>query len=138
MTDVLGEARSAGGRVLGIGLDLVDVPDFRVLLERRGARLRSRLFSEAELNRADARRDPPRCLAAHFAVKEAAFKALGTGWTGEIRWTDVELVPDSGGKDGLAFGGEFSRRLREKGVSGANVSISTTRREACALVVLVG
>ena len=138
MTDVLGDARSAGGRVLGIGLDLVDVPGFRVLLERRGGRLRSRLFSEAELDWADARRDPPRCLAAHFAVKEAAFKALGTGWSGGIRWTDVELVSSSGGKDGLAFGGEFSRHLREKGVSGASVSISTTRREACALVVLVG
>ena len=123
--------------ITGLGVDIVEIDRMRAALERH-PRMKERLFSAEERAYCDKRSRPEVHYALRFAAKEAVLKALGTGWSGGIRWTDVELVSSSGGKDGLAFGGEFSRQLREKGVSGASVSISTTRREACALVVLVG
>ena len=62
----------------GIGFDLIEIERLERAIERR-PRLAERIFSEAEIEFAEARRRPGRHLAARFAAKEAAQKALGLG-----------------------------------------------------------
>lgn len=83
--------------VIGIGIDLVRISRFEQAAARYGARLLDRLFTAAEQARLRSYRSPGRHLAARFAAKEAAFKALRTGWGQGVMWQDVEVV--GGGRE---------------------------------------
>lgn len=83
--------------VIGIGIDLVQVSRFEQAACRYGARLLDRLFTAGEQARVRSYRSPWRHLAARFAAKEAAFKALRTGWGQGVAWQDVEIV--GGGRE---------------------------------------
>jgi holo-[acyl-carrier protein] synthase len=82
--------------VVGLGIDLVEWARVAKALERWGDRFVAKLMDPEE-----AERLPPegesRVLALALAVagKEAASKALGTGWSQGVRWRDVvvELGP---------------------------------------------
>ena len=78
--------------VIGIGIDLVRISRFERAAARYGARLLDRLFTATEQARVRRYRSPARHLAARFAAKEAAFKALRTGWGQGVAWRDVEIV----------------------------------------------
>ncbi|MGB6426281.1 MAG: 4'-phosphopantetheinyl transferase superfamily protein, partial [Solirubrobacterales bacterium] len=73
------------------GVDLIEIERLERALERR-PRLAERLFSEGELIYANARGRPARHLAARFAAKEAAFKAIGTGLSGGVGWKQAEVI----------------------------------------------
>lgn len=122
--------------ITGIGVDLVEIDRIRGLLERYGDRIRGRLFTERELDECTGRADRNDCLAARFAAKEAAFKALGTGKAAGFRWHDVEVIRPAGGAPELSFHGLAGERARELGVSRAHVSLSHDGGLACAVVVL--
>jgi holo-[acyl-carrier protein] synthase len=83
--------------VIGIGIDLVQISRFEQTAARYGTRLLDRLFTAAEQARLRCYRSPGRHLAARFAAKEAAFKALRTGWGQGVAWQDVEIV--GGGRE---------------------------------------
>lgn len=74
-------------------------------------------------------------MAGRFAAKEAILKVLGTGWRGEIAWTDMEIVNDGAGKPVLTLSGECGRIARELGIVKWHVSISHTRVHACASAI---
>jgi len=74
-----------------VGLDLVSIARVRRVLEDQGERWRQRVFTETEWRGAHDEADPAAALALCFAAKEAAFKALGTGWGEGVGWRDVEL-----------------------------------------------
>ncbi len=83
--------------MIGIGIDLVQISRFEQAAARYGARLLDRLFTGAEQARLRSYRSPGRHFAARFAAKEAAFKALRTGWGQGVAWQDVEIV--GGGRE---------------------------------------
>ena len=72
------EPACRSGHPAGIGIDLLEIGRLERALERR-PRLAERLFTDGELAHARSRRRPGRHLAARFAAKEAAVKALGGG-----------------------------------------------------------
>jgi holo-[acyl-carrier protein] synthase len=74
--------------------------------------------------------------AARFAAKEAAFKALGTGWAEGVRWLDVEITHQPSGKPELALTGRAEELARQLGVTRAAVSISHSDRYVVAQVIL--
>lgn len=78
------------GRVVGVGIDAVDIARFRQVLDRRRS-LVDRLFTESEQAYAARAADPVPRLATRFAAKEATMKALGVG-IGAFRFTDVDVV----------------------------------------------
>jgi holo-[acyl-carrier protein] synthase len=121
---------------VGIGIDAVEVPRFRRVLERRPG-LRERLFTEGELAYAARFSDPAPRLAARFAVKEAVMKSLGVG-LGAFRFHDVEVVRQRGGAPRLSVAGRASELAERLDVSGWRVSITHTDLMAEAVVLALG
>lgn len=78
-------------------------------------------------------RNPHKYIAGRFAAKEAAMKALGTGWGNGIAWKDIEVVSDSKGNLLLHFyGSALAAMLNKK----SHLSITYTPELAAALVVI--
>lgn len=123
--------------IVGLGIDLVDIARIRSTLERHGARARTRLFTAGELAYADRRQDPARHLAARFAAKEAAYKALaGSPSARGISWQDIEVVSDLDGRPTLRLHGLAAARARELDVVSAWLTITHAEGMAAATVVL--
>jgi holo-[acyl-carrier protein] synthase len=110
------------------GIDLIEIERLERALQRR-PRLAGRLFTAAELAYARARRRPGRHLAARFAAKEAAIKALGGG----VRPDEIEVVR-SDGAPALRLHGAAAERARGLGVA-LGVSLTHSRETAAAVVV---
>lgn len=121
------------GRVLGLGLDLVDIDRFRSVLARRPA-LAERLFTAGERALATPMADPAPTLAGRFAVKEAVMKALGVG-IGAVNWTDISTSRQPGGAPTLAVGGRAAALASGMGVEGWRLSITHTDSVAAAVVL---
>lgn len=109
--------------VTGIGVDIVEVDRIRRAFRRHGERFLRRVFSEEEWSRCRDRRDPAPCLAACFAAKEAASKALGTGMV-DLSWKDLVLIPGPRGEPELELRGGALARAAEMGVARILVSVS--------------
>jgi holo-[acyl-carrier protein] synthase len=103
--------------VVGLGVDLVEIDRIARALGRWGERLVARLM-DAEEAAALPASGAERALAVAFAVagKEAASKALGTGWSHGVRWRDVivELVPEAA----VRLRGRAAAVARARGSSG--------------------
>ncbi len=122
--------------ILGIGIDLVEMVEFKAILKRRGTGFLSRAFTAGEIRYCRARKDPAQHFAARLAAKEAAFKALGTGWGKGVDWREVEVVSVWGERPQLELRGEFARRARKAGVDRAHVSLTHSGAYASAVVLL--
>ena len=120
--------------IIAHGIDLVDFPRLEQLIERHGDRFLNRVFTPAEQAYARAKRNSLETYAGRFAAKEAVLKAIGTGLSGGIRWTDVEVVNEPGGKPAVRLGGRITRRIGEKKVL---LTISHTKELAIAQAILL-
>lgn len=116
--------------IAGVGVDAVDVERFGAVLGRRPG-IAERLFTDGE--RRDAAQDPQR-LAARFAAKEAAMKALGVG-LGSVGWHDVEVVRPEGKAPSLRVTAAAGDLARRHGVVRWHVSLTHTATVAVAMVV---
>jgi len=118
--------------MIGIGIDAVDVDRFRASLERTPS-LRTRLFTPAELEYLATRADPVPGLAARFAAREAAMKALDQG-PGAWGFHDVSVVRDGLGPPRLLVVGRAAALAVEFGVTAWSVSLTHTDSVAMAVV----
>ena len=122
--------------IVGVGIDLIDVARLGRSVERFGERFYRRIYHPRELEQP--RGDRVQYLAARFAVKEATFKALGTGWSRGVRWIDVEVQNLTSGQPILLLHGEAAERARAIGADRSHVSITHTAGQAAAVVFLEG
>ena len=74
--------------------------------------------------------------AARFAAKEAALKALQTGWRGGISWQDVEVSARESGAPYLIFTGQVLEVFEKFGATTTHLSMSHTTQHAIAQVIL--
>lgn len=123
--------------IKGLGLDLTELDRIRTLWERFGRRFAEKILTERELAQLPRRNPVPR-LAALFAGKEAAVKALGTGFADGVHFRCVEILHAPGGKPGIAFLGRGLEVCDRLGVTAAHVSLTHSRDTAAATVVLEG
>ena len=119
--------------MLGLGVDVVDIPRFRAVLERRPA-MAERLFAPEELAYAATLTNPAPTLAGRFGAKEAVMKALGVG-LGAVDWTDIAVVRLPGGRPELVVRGRAATLAGGKGVHRWEVSISHTATVASVTVL---
>lgn len=121
--------------IVGLGLDIAEIDRMEAAITRHGTPFIERLFTPDEIAYCERYKNRYERYAARFAVKEAAMKALGTGWSHGIRWRDIEVTREPGGKPGLRLEGvarEFADRL---GVKHISVTITHSGNLALAQVI---
>lgn len=118
-------------------MDATEISRVRAVLSRYGDRFLHRVFTDAEIAYCRRRRDPVPSLAARFAAKEAAMKALGTGRSRGVLWKDIEVVRQRGHAPQLRLTGGALRRFDALHARGALVTLSHARELALAQVLLL-
>lgn len=124
------------GRLIGVGIDLVDIDRFRTSLTRTPS-MRTRMFTEGERIYAEQANDPTERFAARFAAKEAVMKAMGVG-LGAFGFHDVEVLRADGGQPSLRVVAAAELLAVERGIIGWQLSLTHTATSAGAVVVALG
>jgi holo-[acyl-carrier protein] synthase len=122
--------------IIGTGIDIAEVPRIRHSIERFGERFLKRIYTTGEMRYCDSKANRVERYAARFAAKEAAMKALGTGWSHGVRWRDCEVVRMPGGRPSITFHGKAGEIASRLGVKNAALSLSHTAEQAIAQVIL--
>jgi holo-[acyl-carrier protein] synthase len=122
--------------IVGIGIDIAEVPRVQDAIQRFGERFLERVFTPGERRYCDSKANRVERYAARFAAKEAAMKALGTGWNHGVRWRDCEVVRMPGGRPTIHFHGKAAEFAVKLGVKNAALSITHTKEQAIAQVIL--
>lgn len=126
-------------QILGHGIDLVDTPRIERLLGEHEQRFLDRVFTAGEREYCESGgKLRVQRYAARFAAKEAVLKVLGTGWSGGIAWTDVEVCREASGKPTVRLSGEAAAVADRLGVVQWHISLSHLRGHALASVIGVG
>ncbi|HKG60973.1 MAG TPA: holo-ACP synthase [Pyrinomonadaceae bacterium] len=122
--------------IISIGIDIIEVARIREVLLRT-PRFGDRVFTAAERAYCDSRGVvAAQHYAARFAAKEAALKALQTGWRGGISWQDVEISARESGAPYLIFRGEVLAVFEKFRATATHLSMSHTTEHAIAQVIL--
>jgi holo-[acyl-carrier protein] synthase len=122
--------------VRGVGVDVMQVARLVQSLERFGERMERRLFTAGELAYCRTHKDPMPHLAARFAAKEAASKALGTGMSQGVGWTQIEVLQPGGRVPELVFTGAALERFRAVGATRSHLTLTHDGGIAIACVVI--
>ena len=122
--------------IVGSGIDIEEVSRIRGAIERHGRRFIERIFTPGEAAYAEQAANPYERYTARFAAKEAAMKALGTGWDHGVRWVDVEVVSEPKSRPRLRFHGRAADHAASLACRSISLSLSHTRRTAVAQVIL--
>jgi holo-[acyl-carrier protein] synthase len=122
--------------IVGTGIDIAEVPRIAQSIDRFGERFLQRIFTEGEMRYCDSKANRAERYAARFAAKEAAMKALGTGWNHGVRWRDCEVVRMPGGRPTLAFHGKAAEFAAKLGTKNIALSLTHTKEQAMAQVIL--
>jgi len=123
--------------IVGLGLDVVEISRIEKAHDRFGEAFSRRILTPAELA-SRVGRNPILTLAGCFSAKEAAVKALGTGFTGGITFQCLEVLPDALGRPVLRLSGPAAARARQIGATSFHVSLTHDRGLAAAVVVAEG
>ena len=121
--------------IVGHGVDLAEVARIAQMQADHGRHFLDRCFTPAEQAYCLDHRLSAVHLAGRFAAKEAILKVLGTGWRGEIAWTDMEILNDPAGKPVLRLTGESARIAAHLGITRWHLSISHTDTHAIASAI---
>ena len=121
--------------IVGIGVDAVEIDRFRRSLERTPS-MKTRLFTQEELEYVEPHDDPSASLAARFAAREAVMKAMGVG-LGAFEFRDVWVQRADSGRPALAVTGRAEQIANELGVTDWHLSITHTDTTAIAYVIAV-
>jgi holo-[acyl-carrier protein] synthase len=123
--------------IIGIGVDLVKIDRINKAGKNHSGFL-ERLFTEREREYCSKQKFPAQHYAARFAAKEAVLKAIGTGWSAGVKWTDMEVLHGEGGGPIVNISGRVKDLMDLKGVKQILLSYSHDEGYAVAQVVLVG
>lgn len=124
--------------ILGLGTDIVENDRIASAFEKYGERFLARIFTKEETEYALSHKDPVPHLAARFAVKEAAIKALNIREASGLHMTDFEVAGKIFGKKELVFHRDARRLIAERGVTRVHLSLSHTEKVSMAVVILEG
>ncbi len=121
--------------IVGLGVDITEVDRMEAAIARRGRPFLERLFTPAEIDYCQKHRHSAERFAGRFAAKEAAMKALGTGWARGVRWIDIEVVRELSGKPTLKLAGAAKTIASALGVKHIAVTITHDGNTALAQVI---
>ena len=122
--------------IIGLGMDATEIDRIAQSIERYGDHFLRRVFTEGEIAYCQRKRDSAPSFAARFAAKEAAMKALGTGFSRGVYWTGIEVVR-RGGPPQLRFHGGAAVRAEAMGATSSLLTLTHSRDLAIAHVLLM-
>jgi len=122
--------------IVGTGIDIAEVDRIAESITRFGDRFLHRIYTEGEIQYCESKANRFERYAARFAAKEAAMKALGTGWNHGVRWRDIEVTRRPGGRPTLVFHGKAAEFAARLGTTNIALSLTHTVAQAMAQVIL--
>jgi len=122
--------------IYGIGVDLVNAKRIQHLYQKYGDRFPKRILDEDEMKLFENSKNKERYLCNAFAGKEAAVKALGTGFSQGVHWKDFGLSRKSSGQPQLHYTKKIKEKFNSLGISSSHISISDEDPWSIAMVVL--
>lgn len=120
--------------ILGLGIDIVELDRIAAVYERYGQKFSARILTASE--QVQAQTGSIAFLAARFAAKEAAVKALGTGFSQGITFHDIEIGHNALGKPSILFLNQALEQYHNLQAKRVLLSISHGRNSAVAVVIL--
>src|SRR5437870_6494342 len=121
--------------IIGVGIDLVELARFKAAMRRQGAPFLEKLFTPAERRYCEGKWNRIAHYTARFAAKEAVLKALGTGWSGGIRWTDVEIARDGSGAVSVRVAGHARKIAAKRKIRRFHLNLTHTEHYAAAVAI---
>jgi holo-[acyl-carrier protein] synthase len=122
--------------IVGTGIDIAEVDRIEQAIARFGDRFKKRVFTTDEILYCESKANKTERYAARFAAKEAAMKAIGTGWSRGVTWRDFEVRRLPGGRPTIAFHGRAGEIFAKLGGVRAHLPITHTKQTAMAFVIL--
>jgi len=121
--------------IVGLGVDIAEVSRIEAAIARNRVAFLKRIYTPSEIAYCEKHRNSGERFAGRFAAKEAAMKALGTGWTSGVRWVDIEVVREPSGKPTLKLSGASQEIAHRLGVKHIALTITHTGNTALAQVI---
>ena len=122
--------------IVGMGVDIAEIDRVEAAIGRFGRAFLERVFTPEEIRYCERHKSKFERYAARFAAKEAAMKALGTGWRRGVRWRDIEVRNAASGKPEIYFAGVAGEFAAKLGTRHAHLSITHSGNLAFAQVIL--
>ncbi len=124
--------------ILGLGTDICRIERIEKYLARYGERFTWRCFTPDEIAYCTSYKNQAEQFAARIAAKEAASKALGTGWRNGVHWKCFEVASQKSGKPILRIHGRAAELASQMGVSNVHVSLTHDGGVAVSVVIFEG
>lgn len=125
--------------ILGIGTDLIEIPRIARSIERYGESFLHRVYTAEEIAYCQRKtKTAAESFAARFAAKEAGAKALGTGISRGVAWTEFAVTREPSGRPLLQFRGRAAEIANSMGITGVSLSLTHTKGMAMAVVIVEG
>ena len=121
--------------IISQGIDLIECSRIEEVWRRHPERFLARVLTPGERAYCERHRHPVPHIAGRFAAKEAVLKVLGTGWRGEIAWTDIEIVNDEAGQPSVRLSGACRAIAERRGITRVMISITHTPHHAAASAI---
>jgi holo-[acyl-carrier protein] synthase len=121
--------------IFGAGTDIIEVQRVEEKLVRTES-LKAKLFTPTEIAYCESKHRPALHFAARFAAKEAFLKAMGTGWSGGHKFSEIEVVNNAAGKPELFVHGKVREFCEAHAIGAMEVSLTHIKDVASAVVVL--
>jgi holo-[acyl-carrier protein] synthase len=127
--------------IIGTGIDVIEVARVERALSNSvtGERFRKRVYTEGEIRYCESRgKARYQSYAARFAAKEAAMKAMGTGWNRNVGWSEIEVVRERGKAPTITLHGKSATFARRKNITHFHLSLTHTVDQAIAHAIAEG
>jgi holo-[acyl-carrier protein] synthase len=126
-------------KIIGIGTDIVAIQRIQTIWDRFGLAFPKRILSPVEISSWETVKDPVSFLAKRYAAKEAAAKALGTGFRPQgVLLTDISVVNNALGRPHLVLSGGAKHEWERQLVVESHLSLADEKEFAVAFVILMG
>lgn len=124
--------------IIGLGTDICQIERVERYVERYGDRFTRRCFTTREIEHCRRYAKPAEQYAARIAAKEAASKALATGWRRGVHWKCFEVAHEPSGKPYLRIHDRAAEIAAQMGVRNVHVTLTHDAGVAVATVIFEG
>jgi len=122
-------------KIIALGIDLIECSRIEHTWRQHPERFLARILTPAERAYCEGKKNPVPHIAGRFAAKEAILKVMGTGWRGQIAWTDIEVTNDSAGQPYVVLSGHTREVAHGLGITQIHLSITHTQNYAAASAI---